>query len=164
MHNHLRDEAKQEVLDKTKSESGLGPVVAPLENLQHVAIKLNLAIEVLLLEGLDGDLLLSVVCIAVLGLLKLEIVLNGLSRQLGLLVLAGSKFGGEPPKGAENGQEQNKSQEDPGLEAHAPAPCDVGGDANEESDQEGVVERLAARAFCGQRGIGNGWVLLLTDN
>jgi len=162
VHNHLREETEEEVLNQTKSEARLGPVVAPLEDLQHVAIELQLAVEVLLLESLKGNLLLAVVCIAVLGLVELEVMLNGLAGQLGLFVLARSELGGEPPEGAQDGEEQNKGEEYPGLEAHAPAVCDVCGNTNEEGDEEGVVERVAARAFCGQRSIGNGRVLLLT--
>jgi hypothetical protein len=149
------------VLDQAESEPWLGPVVAPLEDLQHVAIELHLTIEVLLLEGLDGDLLLAIVCIAVLGLVELEVVFNGLAGQLGLLVHAGGEFRREPPEGAQNGEEQDKSEENPCLEAHAPAPCDVGGDTDEQRDEERVVERLATRALGGQRGIGNGRVLLV---
>jgi hypothetical protein len=98
--NHFWDHAKEEVLDQSESEAGLGPVVAPFENLEHVAIELYLAVEVLLLERLDGDLLLAIVCIAVLGLGELEVVLNGLAGKFGLLVLAGCKFRGEPPEGS----------------------------------------------------------------
>lgn len=130
MNNHLRDETEEEVLDETESEAGLGPVVAPFKDLKHVAVELDLTIEVLLLESLDGNELLSVVCILILWLLEFQVVLNGLSRKLGFLVPAGSEFGGEPPEGTENRQEQDEGEENPGLEAHTPAPCDVCGDAD----------------------------------
>jgi hypothetical protein len=160
VHDHLGDETKEEVLDQAKGEARLGPVVAPFEDLQHVAIELNLAVEVLFLEGLNGNLLLAVVCVAVLGLGELQVVLDGLAGQLSLLVLAGSELGGEPPEWAENGKGQNQSEEDPGLEAHAPAVGDVGGDTDEQGDEGGVAERLATGAFCREGGIGNGRVLL----
>ena len=105
MDNHLGDHAKEEVLDQPEGEAGLGPVVAPFEDFEHVAIELYLAVEVLLLERLDRDLLLAVVCVAVLGLVELEVVLNGLAGEFGLFVLAGRELRGEPPEGTENGKE-----------------------------------------------------------
>ena len=69
--DHLGNHAKEKVLDQTESEAGLGPIVAPFEDLEHVTVELNLAIEVLLLEGLDRDLLLAIVGITVLLLLEL---------------------------------------------------------------------------------------------
>lgn len=80
MHDHLRDEAKEEMLDQSKGESWLGPIMAPLENLEHVAIEINIAIKVLLLEGLDGDELLAVVCVTIFCLVELEVVLDRLAR------------------------------------------------------------------------------------
>jgi hypothetical protein len=160
--NHLRNHAKEEVLDQTEGETGLGPVVAPLEDLEHVGVELNLAIKVLLLESLEGDLLLAVVGIAVLVLVELEVVLNGLAGQLGLLVLAGSKLRGEPPEGTEDGQSKENSQEQPCLEALADAPCQVRGDTDEQRDEERVGEGVAAGALSRQRRIRNRRVLLRT--
>lgn len=82
--------------------------MTPFENLQHVAIELDLAIEILLLKGLDRNLLLAIVCIAVLGLVELQIVLDRLAGQLGLVVLAGCEFRCEPPKGTQDREEKDK--------------------------------------------------------
>jgi hypothetical protein len=162
VHNHLGNEAKEKVLDEAEGEARLRPVVAPFEDLQHVAIDLHLAVEVLLLERLDGNELLAVVSIAVLGLVELQVVLDGLAGQLSLFILAGRDLGGDPPEGPENGQAQHESKEDPRLEAHAPAPGDVRRQADKQRNKEVVVEGIAAGAFCGQRRIGNGRILLLT--
>jgi len=109
MDNHLGDHAKEEVLDQSEGEAGLGPVVAPFKDVEHVAIEFNVAVKVLFLERLNGDLLLAVVGVAVLGLVELEVVLNGLAGEFGLFVLAGREFRREPPKGAQDGQAQDES-------------------------------------------------------
>lgn len=159
MNNHFGDHAKEEVLDQTESETGLGPVVAPFEDVEHVALELDLAIEVLLLESLDGDLLLAVVCIAVLLLVELQVVLNGLARELGLLVLAGRELRGQPPERSQNGKGGEQSNEDPCLQATSDLPGEVCGDTNYQRDESIVVERVAARALSGERGIGDGRIL-----
>jgi hypothetical protein len=149
VHDHLGKETEEEVLDQSECEARLGPVVAPFEDLQHVAFQLDIAIKVLFLERLNGDELLTIVRVAVLGLEELEVVFDALAGELGLFVLARSEFGCEPPEGSQDGEEEDKSQEDPRLQAPTPAPCDVSRDADEQADEEGVVERLAAGAFCG---------------
>ena len=130
MDDHLRNHAKEEVLDQAESEAGLGPVVAPFEDLEHIAVELDLAIKVLLLEGLDRDLLLAVVGITVLILLECEVVLDVLARQPGLLVLAGRELGGQPPEGTENRQAQEQGEENPCLEATTQLPGKPGGDTD----------------------------------
>ena len=97
--NHFWDHAEEEVLDQSKGEAGLGPVMAPFEDLKHIAIKLNFTVKVLFLERLDRNLLLAIVGVAILGLVELEVVLDGLAGKFGLFVLAGSEFRREPPEG-----------------------------------------------------------------
>lgn len=159
MNNHLGDHAQEEMLNQTESKAGLGPVVAPFQNVEHVAIELHLTIKVLLLESFNGDLLLAVVCLAVFLLGKLQIVFDGLARQLGLLVLAGCKFRGDPPEGTKDGETSEEKEEDPGLEAHAHIvgkPCR---DADNQADEAIVGKRVAAGTLCRKRSIGNRGVL-----
>lgn len=163
MNNHLGDEAKKEVLDQSKGEAGLGPVMAPFENLQHIAVEVDLAVKVLLLESLNGNELLAVVSIAVFGLVEFEVVLDGFARKLRLLVLAGGKLGREPPEGSEDGEQQEEGEKHPRLDAHAPAPGNVCGHADEQRDEGHIVKRLAARALCWEGSIGNGWILCITQ-
>src|SRR5690242_11640554 len=151
------------MLDQTKGEAGLRPVVAPFEDVEHVALQLDLAIEVLLLEGLNGDLLLAVVGIAIFLLVKLQVVLNVLARELGLLVLAGRKLRGQPPERPKNRQSGDQGKENPCLHAAADLPGQVGGNTDEERDQGVVVERFAARALSRERGIGNRGVLYTSN-
>lgn len=162
MDNHLGNHAKEEVLDQTKGEAGLRPVVTPFEDIEHVALQLDLTIEVLLLESLDGDLLLAVVGITVLLLVELEVVLNVLARQLGLLVLAGRELGGQPPEGSQNGQSGEEGEEDPSLQATTNLPGEICWHSNQQRDEGIVVERVAARALSRKRGIGNRGVLFRT--
>ena len=128
--DHLGNHAEEEVLNQTESEAGLGPVMAPFEDLEQVAVELDLTIEVLLLEGLDGYLLLAIVGVTVLLLLECEVVFDVLARQPGLLVLAGRKLGGQPPEGTENGQTQEQGEENPCLETSAQLPGEPGGDTD----------------------------------
>lgn len=159
VNDHFGDHAEEEVLDQTDGEAGLGPVVAPFENVEHVSLQLDLAVEVLLLEGLDWDLLLAVVGIAILLLVELEVVLNVLARELGLLVLAGRKLGGQPPERSEYRKSGDQGKEDPCLQATADLPGEVGGNTDEERDEGVVVERVAARALSRQRCVGDRRVL-----
>lgn len=131
MHEHLWNHAKEEVLDEAKRESKVAPVVAPLQDFEHVAIALDVAVEVHLVERLHGYFGLSMVLLAVLFLFEGQIMLDRLARQPSLLILAGCKFGGDDPKCGQNRQIDYQSEEDPRLEASAELPADVAGDKRE---------------------------------
>ena len=158
VHDHLRNHAEQEVLNQAKGEAEVGPVVAQLQNVQAVALEVDVAIEVLLIEGLHGDLL-AAVGFTVLCLVELKVRLDRLARELGFLVLTGGIFGGDNPESGENGQVDDQSEEDPCLGPSTELPGDVGGDTDKQRDQGSVGEVVTTIAVRGQWGIGNGWVL-----
>lgn len=158
VHDQLRDHAKQEVLDQAKGEAEVGPVMAELQNVQAVALEVDVAIEVLLVESLHGNLL-ATVGLTVLCLVELKVCLDGLARELGLLVLAGGIFGGDNPESGEDRQVNDQSEEDPCLQPSAELPGNIGGDTDKQRDQGGVGEVVTAIAICGQRSIGDRWVL-----
>lgn len=146
------------MLEQPEREAEVGPVVAQLHDLEAVALEVDIAIEVLFVESLHGDLL-AMVGLAVFALVELEVCLDGLAGELGLLVLAGSVFGSHDPEGGEDGQVDNQREEDPRLESAAELPGDVARDTHKGRDQGCVGEVVAAIAVSRQRGVGDGRVL-----
>lgn len=102
MNNHLGDEAKKKVLDETEGETWLGPIVAPLKNVQHVPIEIHLTVKIFFLECLDRNQFLAVVRVPVFSLIKFQVVLYGPAWQLGFFILARCKFGCKPPERSQN--------------------------------------------------------------
>lgn len=88
MQEHLRDEASQEMLVQAHREPEASPVVSVLHAVKSITLEVNLPSEVLLVEGLHGDLALAVVLGAVMLAVELEVVFNRTTRVLGLLILS----------------------------------------------------------------------------
>ena len=160
VHNDLGHHAGKEKPEEGQSEAEVGPVVTVLHDLKSVAVEVDITVEVLLVEGLHGDLAAAVVLCAIGLLVELEVVLNGGTGVASLLVLAGSVARGNGPEGHEDRDGSQETEEDPGLEATTNLVGHVGGDAAEESEQDIVVERLAASCIGGERGVLDCWVLL----
>lgn len=159
VHDNFGDEAGEEELDQADGEAEASPVMAVLENLEGVAVELDIAVKVHLLEGLHGDLVLAIVLGLVLGVLEGQVVLNRAAGKLGLLVLPRGIGGDEEPETSEKREINNDGEEDEGLQAAANLVLQIPGD-NEEGAEEGEVgEALVAGAVGGQRGILDGRVL-----
>ena len=159
VHDDLGHHTSKEEPEERQSEAEVGPVVAVLHDLESVAIEVDIAVEVLLVESLHGDLAAAVVLCAIGLLVELEVVLNGGTGVASLLVLAGSVAGSNGPEGHQDGDGSQETKEDPGLEATTELVGDVGGDTAEESEQDIVVERLATSCVGGERGVLDCWVL-----
>jgi len=129
---HLRNEAEQEVLKETHGELEVGPIVTVLESLQSIAFEVNLAVEVLLVEDLHGDLALAVVSGTVVLTVEVQVVLNGAAAILGLLSLAGGDGRGDGPESHKNGDCSEDGKEDGGVEAST----DLAGQVPGHHDQE----------------------------
>lgn len=82
------NETKEEVLEKAHGEAEIGPVVSKLQDLKGITFEVHLAVEVLLVEHLHGDLALSMVRGAVMLAVEIQIVFDGAARIFGLLVLS----------------------------------------------------------------------------
>lgn len=164
MHDELRNHAEEEVLDQSKGKAEIRPVMAHLHDLQTVAVEVDLAIEVLLMKRLHGDLMPAIVAVSVLLLVERQVVFDGLVWQLGLLVLSGSKLRREDPEGREDREIHEQGEKEPCLEASTQTPGEVGGNANEERDEQRIREVVGAGSFCGEGSIGNGRILLRTQN
>ena len=130
--------------------------MAVLHDLEAVAVEVDVAVKVHLVEGLHGDLGLAMVLGLVGGLLEGEVVLNGTARELGLLVGAGAERRDEDPVAAEQRDGGEEGEEDGGLEATAQLPGQVARDTDEDREDQGVREALVAGAVGGEGGILDG--------
>lgn len=128
VHDNLGDHAKEEELDEADSEAEAGPVMAELHNIEAIALEVDLAVKVHLVESLHGDLAVATVLEAVRVLLELEVVLDASTGEAGLLILAGANGGDDQPEGAEEGKVDNEGEEDGGLDATTELPAHVPGD------------------------------------
>jgi len=151
VHDDLGHHASKEEPEERQSEAEVGPVVTVLHDLKSVTVEVDITVKVLLVESLHGDLAAAVVLCAVGLLVELEVVLDGGAGEAGLLVLAGSVARGNGPEGHQDGDSSQETKEDPCLEATADLVCEVGRNAAEESEQDIVVERLAAGCVGGER-------------
>lgn len=159
VHDNLWHHASQEEPEQADSETEVGPVVAVLHDLQCVTVEVDLAIKVLLVEGLHGDLVAAVVLGLVFGTVEGEIVLNWCTGVLGLLVLAGSVSRSNGPEGDEDWEAGQDGEENPCLETAIDLPGEVPRYTSNKTNQDLVVERLAAGSISWERSVLDGWEL-----
>lgn len=122
MHNDFGDHVADEVLAQSEGEAEACPVVSVLENLETIAVELDVTVKVHLVESLHGDLVLSMVLEAVVLVLEGEVVLNRAARVSGLLVLAGGDGGDGDPEGTEDRDRGEDTEEDGRLGAATDLP------------------------------------------
>lgn len=163
MQQHLRDEAKQEVLEETHGELEVGPIVTVLESLQSITLEVDLAVEVLLVEDLHGDLALATVGGTVMLAVEVQVVFDGAAAVLGLLGLAGGDRGRDGPEGHENGESGEDSKEDGGVEATANLAGEVPRHHDDQEDHQAIGEAVATGRVGGNGGILDGRVLETID-
>lgn len=159
MQQHLRDEAKQEVLEETHGELEVGPVVTVLESLQSIALEVNFAVEVLLVEDLHRNLALATVGGTVMLAVEVQVVLNGAAAVLGLFGLSGGDRGRDGPEGHQNGDSGEDSEEDSGVEATANLAGQVPRHHDDQEDHQAIGKAVATRRVGGNGGIFDGRVL-----
>lgn len=159
VHDELGNHAQQEVLDQADGEAEASPVVTVLEDLEAVALEVDVTVKVHLVEGLHGDLVGAMVLETVGLLLELEVVLNGTAGVLGLCGLAGGDGGDNKPPAGQDGKIKEDSEEDEGLEATANLPLQPEGNAKQDGEQDLVVERVGARSISWEGSILDGGVL-----
>lgn len=147
MHNDLGNHAKEEKLDETNGEAEAGPVVSVLHNLETVALKVHVTVEVLLVESFHGNLLVTLVLVSVGLLLEVEVLLDGTTRESNLVVLSGRDGRDDQPPGAEKGEISKEGKEDGSLETTTDLPAEVPGDKDEDGDQAIVVEGIGTRTI-----------------
>ena len=98
MHNHLWYHAKQKVLEQTGRKAENGPVMAILHYVEGIALEVDKAIKIHLVESLHRYLVLAPVSHPVLLPLKGEVVLHWFSRDFSFLVQAWREARGERPE------------------------------------------------------------------
>lgn len=135
MHQQFRNKAQKEVLVQPHGETEVGPVVAEFHALESIALKIYLAIEVLLMEDLHGNLALAAVGGTIMVTMEIQIVFDGTASVLGLFILAGRNRRGDGPEDHQNGDCGENSEENGGIEATADLTGQVPGDHEEEGKQ-----------------------------
>lgn len=138
MHDHLWRELEEDELEQAQGESKAGPVGSVLENLETVAIELDLALEVHVVESLHWDLAPSTVLQLVGLALKSEVVLDWASWELGLLILARAHAGHDKPEGDEDWDGGEDGKEDGGFQTTADLPCSVCWDEKQQRQKDDV--------------------------
>jgi hypothetical protein len=116
VHDNFRDEAKEEELEQTQSKSEACPVMSVLQDLQAIAIELNLTIKVHVVESLHGDLIPSAIPNLIRLVLEGKVMFDWASGKSGLFVLARSEHGVKQPEGGEDGDGGKESKEDGSLQ------------------------------------------------
>lgn len=156
MHDELGNEGEEEVLDEAHGEGEVGPVVAVLEDLEAVAVELDVAVKVHLVEEVHLDLDIAAVLGLVLGVLEGQVELNRTAGELGLFVLARANGRDDEPPANKDGQVEDDGEENGRLPASANLPGEVGGDEHEEADEDVGMEAFSTGAIGRQRGVVDG--------
>lgn len=102
MHDHFWNHAREEELEQTQRKAEAGPVVAIFHHIQAVALEINFLVKVHLMECLHWYAVLPIVFDAIALAAEMQIVLDGLARISGLLILAGRDGGSQSPKNYED--------------------------------------------------------------
>lgn len=152
---HLRNETEKEVLEEAGGELEVGPVVAVLKALQSIALEVNLAIEILLVEDNHGNLALSAVSSAVVLAVELQVVLDRKTTVLGLLGLTRRNGRSDSPESHQDRNASEEGEEDSGVETSTNLACQPPRDNHEQSDQQSIGEAVTAGRVGGNRSILN---------
>lgn len=115
MHDNFWYHPSEEILDQAIRKPEVGPIMALLQDIQTVAIEVHIAVEVHLVEGFHWNSLLAKIFLAVLLLVKGEVVINWLARERSLLVLARRECRSKHPEAGKNGDIHNYGEDYPCL-------------------------------------------------
>jgi hypothetical protein len=116
VHQHFGNEAGKEVLEQSQRKAEAGPVMSVLQYIESITLKINLAVEVLLVESLHGNLALAMIFDTVMFAVELQVVLNRAARILGFLVLARRHGRGHGPEEHQDRNGSEDGEEDGGVE------------------------------------------------
>lgn len=159
MHDELGNHAEEEELDEADGKAEAGPVMAVLHDLEAVALEVNVAVKVHLVERLHGDLVGAAVLGAVGILLEVQVELHGAARELGLFIATGANGGDDDPVCCQEREVDDEGKEDERLPPSADLPAEVEGNTDEEGDQGSVVEGVGPGAVGREGGILDGQIL-----
>lgn len=122
MHNDFWNHAGKEELVESHGETKASPIMSVFENLQAVAIELDVTIEVHLEKGPHWDLVATRVFRLVRFFLEGKVVLDWTSWISGLFILTRGQSGCEVPEGNEDRDSGEQGEEYSGLEPSANLP------------------------------------------
>jgi hypothetical protein len=159
VHNNLGREVEEDEFEQADGKSEAGPIMSVLQNLQTIAIELDVAIKVHVVESLHRNLVPTAVFNLVGFILEGEIVLDRTSRKSGLFILARSEGRCECPEAEEDREGGEETEENSGLQSTANFPGQVEWDEAKKGEEEDVGETFSSGAICRERCIFNCWVL-----
>ena len=159
MHDDLGDHPKKEVLKERGGESKVGPVMSLLKNVQSIALEVNLAIKVELVEGLHGDLVVTLVLGSEISVLELEVMLDTKVRELGLVADTRRISRSNGPESKKNGEKPKKDEENVGVEATTDLVLAVVRNEEEKGQEQGIGGRAGRGTVNNQSSIFDGRVL-----
>lgn len=159
VHKQFGDKPQKEMLVESHCEAEVGPVVSELQTLESVALEVDLAGEVLLVENLHWNLALAAIRGAVMVAVEVQVVLDGTAGVLGLLGLAGGDGRCHGPEHHQNRDRREDGEEDGGVEPSADLAGQVPGDQQEQGEKQRIGEAVAASGIGRDRAILDGGIL-----
>lgn len=147
------------MLVKTHGETEVGPVVSEFQALEGVTLKFHLAIEVLLIENLHGNLALAPVSGTVMVTVELKVVFHRAASVLGFFGLAGRNRRSHGPENHQNRDCREDGEENSSVETSTHLASKVPGDYKEEGEKESIGEAVASSRVRWNRGILDGRIL-----
>jgi hypothetical protein len=151
----ITSESAEQELHERPGELEVSPVVAVLQNIENVAVDVNLAVDVHLGEVLERDLGAAVVLALEFVGLESQVRFNRAVGELGLVVNARAEARSPGPNDDQDREEKQDTEEGHGLPAATDFPSQEHGNG-EQAEQDIVVEALVARALSGERSIVDG--------
>jgi hypothetical protein len=159
VHDNFRHEAEEDEFEQAQSKSEASPIMSVLQDLQAVAIELDLAIKIHIVESLHGDFVSPTVFGLIGFVLESKVVLDGASGKSGLFVLARSEHRMKLPERDEDRDGGKEAEEDGGLQSAANLPRHVEWDESEDGEEEDIRESFSSGGICWNWSIFDCWVL-----
>lgn len=159
MHDDLRNHANEKVSNQTNGETETGPIVTELHDIQAVAVEVDVAVEIHLMEGLHGNLLLAIVLAFILRLLEGKVVLDALARVLGFLVLSGADGRDDHPVSSQERQTGEQREKEGRFGAAAELPGKPVGWDDQKGGEANQGEAVVASSISWKGRIFDGGVL-----
>lgn len=116
MHNDFRGELEENELEQADSEGEAGPVGTVLEDLEAVAVELDIALEVHVVESLNWDLGPPAVLELIGIVLEGEVVLDWATRESHFLIFARAESRVEVPEGNQERDRREEAKENRRLQ------------------------------------------------
>lgn len=151
----VNEESEDDELEQLRGEGEVCPIVAVFQDLEDVTVEGDVTVEIHLGKGDQGNLVLSTPFGLVLLTLEGNVVLNGTAGELDFAVGAGAVGRVVGPEGDQERENQNDSEEGPGLPPLADQVGQEGRDTDQDGGEEVVGEALISRAIGRERCIVN---------